>query len=190
MQRVSSPTSSQGKIGKQDAQVKPLGTTGMEALVPDVLPKLAQQACVVSYGGGADVLMGNKLTVKQTESAPVAISFKAPANTYCTVLMIDPDAPSRTAPRLRHWRHWLVVNVPNSCDVREGNTVTPYAGPTPPVASGPHRYAFLVYPQRARLTEKEAKVQDARGGFKLAHLVEDFKLGDALAANFFLCERR
>lgn len=190
MQKVGSATSLKAVGSKSSAQMRPPGARGMEALVPHVLPKLAPQTVEVSYGEDADVFMGNKLTVQQTASQPTTISFKALSNTYYTVLLVDPDAPSHTAPRFRHWLHWLVVNVPNSCNVREGNTVMPYAGPNPPVASGPHRYAFLVYAQPARITEKEAQVQEARGGFNLENFVKDFKLGDAVAANFFMCERR
>ena len=29
-----------------------------------------------------------------------------------TLLMVDPDAPSRTSHRCRSWLHWMVVNIP------------------------------------------------------------------------------
>ncbi|KAK8787112.1 hypothetical protein V5799_023113 [Amblyomma americanum] len=163
---------------------------GMEALVPDVIPKMAKQALGVTFQRGVEVRMGNTLTCDQTATAPESISFKGPSSAYYTVMMVDPDAPSRVSARLRHWRHWLVINVPNSCDVKAGDTITEYTGPSPPKGSGLHRYAFLVYSQGTnRIAEKDAPVPDARGQFNVARFVNDMKLGDPLAANFFVCER-
>lgn len=27
------------------------------------------------------------------------------------LVMVDPDAPSRTDPRMKYWRHWVVSNI-------------------------------------------------------------------------------
>lgn len=162
----------------------------MEAIVPDVIPAAAKQVLGVTFKKGVEVRMGNTLTCDQTSAAPESISFQGPASAFYTVLMVDPDAPSRSAPRLRHWRHWLVLNVPNSCDFKSGDTVTEYAGPNPPKGSGLHRYALLVYSQGTkRISERDAAVPDARGMFNLGRFVADNKLGDPLAVNYFLCER-
>ncbi|KAH7957328.1 protein D2 [Rhipicephalus sanguineus] len=162
----------------------------MEALVPDVIPKPAKQVLAVKFKNGVEAHMGNTLTCDQTSAAPESISFKGPSSAFYTVVMVDPDAPSRSSARLRYWRHWLVLNVPNSCDVKAGDTVTQYAGPSPPKGTGPHRYALIVYSQGTnRITERDASVPDARGMFNLNHFVTQNKLGDPLAVNYFVCER-
>ncbi|XP_075541477.1 protein D3-like [Dermacentor variabilis] len=170
----------------------PSATTlsAMEALVPDVIPRLAKQVVAVTYKQGVEVRMGNKLTCDQTCKAPESISFQGPASAFYTVMMIDPDAPNSLSPRLRHWRHWLVMNVPNSCDVKAGDTITQYEGPSPPRGSGLHRYVLLVYSQGTnRISERDASVPEARGMFNLARFVADNKLGDPLGVNYFVCER-
>lgn len=164
--------------------------SAMEALIPDVIPKAAKQVLTVRFKNGLEVRMGNTLTCDQTSAAPESISFKGPSNAFYMVVMVDPDAPSRASARLRFWRHWLVLNVPNNCDIKAGDTVTEYAGPSPPKGSGPHRYALIVYCQGTqRITEKDACVPDARGMFNLNRFVATNKLGDPLAVNYFVCER-
>jgi large subunit ribosomal protein L35 len=36
----------------------------------------------------------------------------ASAGNLYTLLMVDPDAPSRENPVKRSWLHWMVVNIP------------------------------------------------------------------------------
>jgi phosphatidylethanolamine-binding protein (PEBP) family uncharacterized protein len=57
-----------------------------------------------------------------------------------TLVMIDPDVPSRKEPKLKEWyynlfiklnlerRHWVVVNIPQS-RVNKGEVDTSYLGP-------------------------------------------------------------
>ncbi|KAM9475622.1 phosphatidylethanolamine-binding protein 4 isoform 2-T2 [Clarias gariepinus] len=67
-----------------------------------------------------------------------------------TLMMVDPDAPSRTKPISAHWRHWLLADIKGQSlrtgDVK-GTLLSEYARPTPPKRSGFHRYQFLVYEQ-------------------------------------------
>ena len=42
---------------------------------------------------------------------------------FYTLMMVDPDAPSRRNPTNREWLHWLVVNIPGG-NVKMGETKT------------------------------------------------------------------
>lgn len=75
-----------------------------------------------------------------------SLSWEAEKGAHYTLLMVDPDAPSRADPQLREIRHWLVMNIPES-SVENGDEVTAYRGSGPPKGSGLHRYIFLVYKQ-------------------------------------------
>ncbi|KAB2029600.1 hypothetical protein ES319_D05G175000v1 [Gossypium barbadense] len=37
-------------------------------------------------------------------------------------VMVDPDAPSPSEPRLREWLHWIVVDVPEGQDATKGRS--------------------------------------------------------------------
>ncbi|XP_037514707.1 uncharacterized protein LOC119391104 [Rhipicephalus sanguineus] len=112
-------------------------------IVSDVIPAVPERALNVSYPGGAAVNLGNFLTPAQTAHAPDVNVVGDPGHWY-TVILLDPDAPSKSNPKMRHWLHWLVVNVPHN----DTTTLTKYAGPTPPPGSGRHRYVFLAYEQK------------------------------------------
>lgn len=162
----------------------------MEGIIPDVIPRSPKQTAVVTYAHG-DVQLGNKLTPEQTASAPKSVSFQANSSNYYTLVMVDPDAPSRGNPKMKHWRHWLVINIPPSCDVEGGDIITPYAGPSPPMGSGPHRYVFLVYSQgSSRISERDVHVPEGRGKFNLCRFVASLGFGDVFASNYFLSERK
>lgn len=65
------------------------------------------------------------------------IKWKADSDTFYTLCMTDPDAPSRQEPKFREWHHWLVVNIPGN-DISKGETLSEYVG------SGPPKVGFLV----------------------------------------------
>jgi hypothetical protein len=63
----------------------------------------------ISYGGH-EVSLASSLSPQATSSAPhVAISGKG----LYTLLMVDPDAPSRENPKYAQWLHWMVTNIHN-----------------------------------------------------------------------------
>lgn len=65
-----------------------------------------------------------------------------------TLIMVDPDAPSKKNPSCRCWVHWIVAdnNVKNK-DSSLGREIVRYQPPRPPSGSGKHRYYFLLYAQ-------------------------------------------
>ncbi|TFK66316.1 PEBP-like protein [Pluteus cervinus] len=66
-----------------------------------------------------------------------------------TLVLTDPDAPSRSEPKNREWRHWIVQGLkPNGLGNEFKKTkeaITMYYPPSPPEGSGPHRYTFLLF---------------------------------------------
>lgn len=90
---------------------------------------------------------GNELTPTQVKEQPI-VKWAADENSFYTLLMVDPDAPSRTKPDYREFRHWAIVNIPGN-SIEKGDVVADYIGSGPPKGTGLHRYVFLVYKQPA-----------------------------------------
>ena len=97
-----------------------------ESVVPDILDDSPVSVLNVSYISGVKADLGNVLTPTQVKDQPT-IQWEAKENTFYTLLMTDPDAPSRAEPTLREIRHWLVVNIKGS-DVSSGETIVQFVG--------------------------------------------------------------
>lgn len=103
-----------------------------EEIVPDVLQKLDDDVKLlkVSWDEDVEADLGNILTPTQVQKQP-KVEYKAEKDTYYTLAMQDPDAPSRREPSRREFRHWLVVNIPGN-DIFKGDTIWEYIGSGPP----------------------------------------------------------
>ncbi|KAH8343864.1 hypothetical protein KR084_000561 [Drosophila pseudotakahashii] len=141
----------------------------------------------VTYGGGQVVDMGGELTPTQVKDQP-SVEWDADPNALYTLVLTDPDAPSRKDPKFREWHHWLVVNIPGN-QIENGTVLTAYVGSGPPQGTGLHRYVFLVYKQSQKLTCSEPKIPktsgDKRANFSTTKFMSKYKLGDPIAGNFF-----
>lgn len=93
--------------------------------------------------------LGNELTPTQVKDLP-SVSFAADPQKFYTLVMTDPDAPSRIEPTYREFKHWVVVNIPGD-DVASGENLAEFVGSGPPMDTGLHRYVFLVYEQPKKL---------------------------------------
>ena len=93
--------------------------------------------------------LGNVLTPSQVQHEP-RVHWHADPESFYTLIMTDPDAPSRAEPKAREWHHWLVVNIPGN-KIHEGEVKAAYVGAGPPKGSDLHRYVFLVYKQPHKL---------------------------------------
>ena len=98
-----------------------------EAVIPDVIPADTKFTPSVLFSlvwpeNGQEVMLGNKIPRALTDSEPLlkltptlapkgtnepADSVHGPEPKY-TLVMTDPDAPSRQTPKFREWRHWVV----------------------------------------------------------------------------------
>ncbi|PAV80546.1 hypothetical protein WR25_11395 isoform A [Diploscapter pachys] len=160
-------------------------------VVPDVVKTAPAKVVKVNYDSGVEVNLGNVLTPTQVKDMP-KLAWEADSGALYTVLMTDPDAPSRKDPKFREWHHWLVINVPGS-DISKGDTIAQYIGSGPPEKTGLHRYVFLIWKQPGKISDPEHGVLtnrsgDNRGGFKAEAFVAKHKLGNPVAGNFYQAE--
>lgn len=130
----------------------------------------------VKYGT-EEVCLNMSLTPEQTSKAPT-VRLKGAINCMppFALVMVDPDAPSRSDPKFRSWMHWLVLNANSTERLHEGEEAVEYAGPAPPPGSGPHRYAFLAYCQGAKRLEAKKLAPAERPKFQLEEFVKEAKL--------------
>ncbi|XP_050101631.1 protein D3-like [Anopheles aquasalis] len=155
-------------------------------IVPDLLESAPQEALKVTYPSEVEVSLGNELTPTQVKDKPM-LQWTTKPDTLYTVLMADPDAPSRSNPEMRSWKHWVVGNVPSS-RVDQGTVLADYVGAGPPQGTGLHRYVFLVYQQSGNLTFDETTLSSRnpnRGKWSPEDFANKYQLGDPIAGNFF-----
>jgi len=157
-------------------------------VVPDVIPNPPPNVIKVTYKSGVSANLGNELTPTQVKDEP-HVEYKADANALYTVILTDPDAPSRKDPKFRQWVHWVVVNVPGS-DISKGELVIGYVGSGPPKGSGLHRYVFLVYKQGEKIDASKLKhisnrSGDGRGKWNAETFVKGFKGFELEGGNFY-----
>ncbi|XP_054545939.1 phosphatidylethanolamine-binding protein 4 [Talpa occidentalis] len=107
--------------------------------------------------------------------------------TYILV-MVDPDAPSRSFPKYRFWRHWLVTDIKGS-DLKKGKILgqelSAYQPPSPPEESGFHRYQFFVYLQPEMAISLLPKENKTRGSWNMDKFLNRFHLSEPEASTQF-----
>ncbi|KAG7904896.1 hypothetical protein KL905_002931 [Ogataea polymorpha] len=132
---------------------------------------------IISYGQDKEVAMGNTLLVKDTQRRPdMAFTlnlskdtdpdFSISSSDRFTLVLTDPDAPTKGDEKWSEYCHYVVKNIklndfdPNkSVDISQieeqlttsnlnGEDLIPYMGPAPPPKTGKHRYVFLLYKQK------------------------------------------
>jgi phosphatidylethanolamine-binding protein (PEBP) family uncharacterized protein len=104
---------------------------------------------------------GSLARVSEVKDQPIISIVSSSSNssssapTTYTFMMIDPDAPTPDDPKFGYWRHWVVASIPidspaSADDIAaKGKTLTPYLAPGPKDESGPHRYLFLLFEEKA-----------------------------------------
>ncbi|KAJ4476538.1 PEBP-like protein [Lentinula lateritia] len=149
-----------------------------ESIIPDVIPKTSGFVPTVLfsviYPGGIEVVLSTELLRENTLEEP-EINFTPMVTsdeiagdltsnrgeTSYTLVMTDPDAPSRADPKYRQFRHWVITGLksPAISSIPSGTSslialktrasITPYRPPGPPPGSGSHRYCFLLFQEPA-----------------------------------------
>ncbi|CAH1641270.1 unnamed protein product [Spodoptera littoralis] len=165
-------------------------------LVPDVIPVGPSERADVLFEVNKNFVRtaeGNILTPSEVRNPPIWVLWSYTTTKYYTLMMIDPDAPTREAPTYRSWLHWLVVNIPGIYIPSRGETLVEYVGAGPPNGTGLHRYVFLVYEQPGLMEFKGAPVSSNRTSanrlsFSAADFAKKFNLEHPIAGDFFQAE--
>ena len=111
----------------------------------------------------SDVSLGNKLSPSDVKASPffsissLSLSLTPsrtlkPDTTY-TLALTDPDATSRSDPKMGEMCHWIATNITLESSTAEIKNVVftpsfdelmPYIPPSPPPKTGYHRYVFVL----------------------------------------------
>lgn len=163
-----------------------------EGVIPDVIDSPPQTTATIIYPNNKIVSLGNELTPTDVKDPPITINWNSEKQTYYTLAMVDPDAPSRSEPKFREVNHWLIVNIFEN-DLSTGEVITEYLGSGPPKGTGLHRYVFLIYKQPGKLEFNEPKTEKLsrahRLNFTIKKFVEKYKLEQPpVAGNFYVAQ--
>ncbi|CAI4226361.1 unnamed protein product [Auanema sp. JU1783] len=157
-------------------------------ITPDVLSESHEdmQEIEITYENDLKVNMGNELKPVQVHNKPSNISWEADPGVLYTLIMTDPDAPSRSNPKFREFKHWLVVNIIGN-DLSTGSSLTDYLGSAPPEETGLHRYIFLIFKQNVRIevATRNTSCSEGRAKFNTEKYVKTNHLIGPVAGNFF-----
>nr|XP_018905757.1 PREDICTED: protein D1-like isoform X2 [Bemisia tabaci] len=160
-------------------------------VVPDVVSKAPKILCEVSFiHEEFSFKLGNILLPAAMKYPPYFICWPTENDTLYTMLMIDPDMPSRREPSLREWNHWLIGNMVGP-DLSTGDTIAQYISPEPLKDTGYHRITFLVFKQPKHINFTEPLLEFDRNDTRRTHFssrkfAEKYELGDPIAINFCL----
>ncbi|GAA5980694.1 hypothetical protein JCM10908_001740 [Rhodotorula pacifica] len=168
------------KISLSDA-----GLLGSSLIPTTFDPKVTVHATYPTFG---NVQPGETYAVSETQDEPT-VSFNVPAGQEAkyTVVLADPDAPSREDPKMSPFLHFALADVVPGQSA--GITLTSYMGPAPPKGTGPHRYVFLVYAQPVDHTPELGRDSDERPKFEVGKFAKANEL-DLVGATFYYAENK
>lgn len=149
------------------------------------------------------VAMGNTLPIDHTQVLPKVHYLPSESHpidldaTY-TLIMTDPDAPSRTEHKWSEYCHYVETGIKLTAKdgsyVSGGRELQSYVGPAPPKGTGLHRYIFLLYKEPKGLTEFTEIKDRINWGYGVKAVgvdrwAKENKL-ELLAVNFFFAENK
>ncbi|CAG8602222.1 3196_t:CDS:2, partial [Scutellospora calospora] len=128
--------------------------------------------------GEKDVEYGNVLTINEAANTPDVkfVLGDCNPNTKFTLLMVDPDVPSRANPNQSEYCHWVVGNIPSDANLSNATIVDTYQGPYPPPGTGYHRYTFLLYEQPVPCIEFQILEGTNRNNFEARQFAKQYEL--------------
>ncbi|EDW97859.1 protein D2 [Drosophila yakuba] len=156
-------------------------------VVPDVIPEPPNLLLKVVYSNNLVAKDGLELTPTQVKDQPI-VEWDAQPGEFYTLIMTDPDAPSRAEPKFREFKHWILANIHGN-DLESGDAIAEYIGSGPPQGTGLHRYVFLLYKQSGKLEFDEERVSKRsrkdRPKFSAAKFAKKHELGNPIAGTFY-----
>uniref|UniRef100_A0A2M3Z5S4 Putative phosphatidylethanolamine-binding protein n=1 Tax=Anopheles braziliensis TaxID=58242 RepID=A0A2M3Z5S4_9DIPT len=161
----------------------------------DIVPVLIDRAPLVFakvvYRAKKLVDAGKELQPVEVREEP-KVEWCADPTALYTLIMLDPDSPSRMEPWNREFAHWLVGNIPGR-HVEQGETMFQYMPVFPRAGSGCHRYIFLIFRQQcwndyAAVPRISGKDRPPRIRFSTRDFAYRYSLGSPVAGNFFIAQ--
>lgn len=96
------------------------------AIVPSIITTPPPVCLIVKYSGNFTVKLGNELKPLDTTEAPNNVTWPIESDSLYTLVMVDPDAPSRKTPLVGEVLHWLIINIHSK--LSDGEEIVPYLG--------------------------------------------------------------
>nr|CEL64384.1 TPA: phosphatidylethanolamine-binding protein [Neospora caninum Liverpool] len=164
-------------------------------IIPDVLPESACRALSVEVGiqfASGSPTKGSRMALHAVTDCPtITLSQRPEQGQKAVVFLTDPDAPSRANPVAGEWAHW-VASAEDKTIQSGSKTFLPYAPPTPPKGTGPHRYVALVYfGSTSKLTGVPSPANRRQwGGPRHAHAVASESGLALVGVNWFTVEHK
>jgi len=143
------------------------------------------------------VILGNTLKPSKTKDSPSLKIYCPELETTpgLTIILTDPDAPSRDDPKWSEMCHWIGITEgysSNSTQSKNSKEIVKYKAPGPPPKTGYHRYVFLLLEgDNTNLTAPDDRQHWGFG--KKGHGVRDWaeKEGlEVIGANFFYAKNK
>ena len=168
-------------------------------LTPTIFPYVVSDdidQLQVEYEGGVKVAsLGQELKPAQCLQLPRITYPGAVGAAFYTLVLTDPDAPSREAPTMKEWLHLKIGNIKGEA-LQKGElgkdavTVWEYIGPAPPEGSGLHRYVFILYKQKGKQSKEsfgspKGRTANGRGRQSISAWAKNKGLGNAVALQAF-----
>ncbi|KAJ3050855.1 hypothetical protein HK097_008156 [Rhizophlyctis rosea] len=165
-------------------------------VIGDVLPELWLPLITIDgkFPAGKKVVPGKEIPLAATLSLPTLSLSPLPNPTaYHTVLITDPDVPSRADPSLGERRYLCVSNIPGEAlatgDLTKGEWLQDWEAPTPESGSGLHRFVVVVYEQPGSEKIEMSVFEKSRDQFGSYKWAEGFGMR-AIGANFWQAQEK
>jgi len=154
-------------------------------------PPSSLHTAQIYFPSGAQANLGNELTPRQVKDSPnvtFPVDENKPDELY-SLLVTDPDAPSRSNPEFAEWRHWHIVNIPQN-QISKGKEFAQYIGSAPPPDTGLHRYIYMIFKQSSTIDVAEIPIlsnrsQKGRAKFQTAKWISQQPAMTLHALNFY-----
>lgn len=193
----------QQHLSKMSSLLTPQQIKDLE-IVPNMFPSTDKidsgdgLSMEIIYPNNVTVMFESKLTpslVKHEPSIQLKVKDlnKYQPGHYFTMILSDPDAPSRRDPRNREWLHWIKANMKinedGSVSMKEVSNVADYMGSMPPKGTGYHRYVFSLFYHTGKLVHLPehhwGPSNESRAGFLALNFAKNHHMHGPVAIGCF-----